>query len=410
MRIHLTHLITAAVFVLGGCTAFDEMTAYQPVRAPYGQPGFQVAVGPGDTVQTLSHRYNIPVAAIVQANRLRSPYRLQAEQIVMLPPPPTYRVKDGDTVAGIATDLGVDEVALARGNGLNRPYQMRVGQVLRVPGGIGPDGEIIDEQPEVVTVPPEITPRASISAQALPPPPGVAQQPAAPPPSAPPPRVAVAMSAPPPTQRYQSLPQPSRPVAPSTSPTALAPPPQLPAPTLPRQTASVAPTPPRQTASAAPTPIVPTTPPRAAPPAPAKEAALRPPPASGGQPHFVRPVGGQVIEGFGPNGSGQNNDGINIAASAGAAVHAADAGTVIYTGNELAAFGNLILIRHAGGWVTAYGHLGSVSVQKGTTVSQGQTIGTVGQTGSVTSPQLHFEVRQGSKPVDPEPYLGGKSG
>jgi murein DD-endopeptidase MepM/ murein hydrolase activator NlpD len=117
-----------------------------------------------------------------------------------------------------------------------------------------------------------------------------------------------------------------------------------------------------------------------------------------------------VVAGFGPNGSGQNNDGINIAAAAGTPVRAAEGGTVIYTGNELAAFGNLILVRHAGGWVTAYGHLGSISVQKGATVNQGQTIGTVGQTGSVTAPQLHFEVRQGSKPVDPENYLGGSRG
>lgn len=131
-------------------------------------------------------------------------------------------------------------------------------------------------------------------------------------------------------------------------------------------------------------------------------------PAQGGIPHFLHPVAGQVIQGFGPNGSGQMNDGINIAASAGTPVHAADAGTVIYTGNELPAFGNLVLIRHGGGWVTAYGHLASISVQRGATVTSGQTIGTVGQTGSVTSPQLHFEVRQGSKPVDPAPFLSGR--
>jgi murein DD-endopeptidase MepM/ murein hydrolase activator NlpD len=81
---------------------------------------------------------------------------------------------------------------------------------------------------------------------------------------------------------------------------------------------------------------------------------------------------------------------------------------VIYTGNELAAFGNLVLIRHPGGWVTAYGHLAKIDVQRGATVIQGQPIGTVGQTGSATAPQLHFEIRQGAKPVDPAPFLSGR--
>lgn len=389
MRIRIPTLIATAALALSGCSAFDEMTAYQPVRAPYGQPGFQVAVEPGDTVEALSRRYNIPPAAIIQANRLRSPYRLQAEQVVMLPPPPTYRVKDGDTVEGIATDLGVDEVALARANGLARPYHMQVGQVLRVPGGIGPDGEIIEEAQDTVTVPPEITPRSSISAQALPPPGAASAQQSV---AAVSPQVSVAVTAPPsPPPRYDGQHSVQRQPAPSAAPTALAPSPQ--------------------TVSAAPTVIVPATPPpRPQPPAPAKQAMVDQPSAKAGQPHFVKPVGGQVIAGFGPTGSGQNNDGINISAAAGTPVRAAEAGTVIYTGNELAAFGNLILIRHAGGWVTAYGHLASVSVQKGAAVAQGQTIGTVGQTGSVNTPQLHFEIREGSKPVDPASYIGGARG
>jgi murein DD-endopeptidase MepM/ murein hydrolase activator NlpD len=125
-------------------------------------------------------------------------------------------------------------------------------------------------------------------------------------------------------------------------------------------------------------------------------------------PHFLTPVRGQVIANFGSDANGLHNDGINIAASAGTPVQAAEAGTVVYAGNELAGFGNLVLIRHAGGWVTAYGHMASIGVQRGAAVAKGQAIGAVGQTGSVTSPQLHFEVRQGSKPVDPAPYLAGK--
>ena len=135
-----------------------------------------------------------------------------------------------------------------------------------------------------------------------------------------------------------------------------------------------------------------------------------PPPAksTASVPHFIRPLSGETVAGFGAGASGQSNDGINIAAPAGTAVHAADSGTVIYTGNELAAFGNLVLVRHAGGWVTAYGHLAKIDVAKGATVVQGQPIGTVGQTGNAPTPQLHFEIRQGAKPVDPAPFLGGK--
>ncbi len=132
------------------------------------------------------------------------------------------------------------------------------------------------------------------------------------------------------------------------------------------------------------------------------------PPSGGGGPHFIRPLSGATVAGFGSSGSGQTNDGINIAAPAGTPVHAADSGTVIYTGNELAAFGNLVLVRHAGGWVTAYGHLAKIDVAKGSTVVQGQPIGTVGQTGNAPTPQLHFEIRQGAKPVDPAPFLPGK--
>ena len=128
--------------------------------------------------------------------------------------------------------------------------------------------------------------------------------------------------------------------------------------------------------------------------------------AASGAPHFLTPVKGDIVGRFGADGSGQKNDGINIAAAAGAPVQAAEGGTVIYAGNELPAFGNLVMIRHKETWVTAYGHLASIAVHKGDAVTKGQTIGSVGQTGSVSSPQLHFEIRDNSKPVDPAPYLG----
>ncbi len=120
---------------------------------------------------------------------------------------------------------------------------------------------------------------------------------------------------------------------------------------------------------------------------------------------FMWPVKGQVISKFGPIAKGRNNDGINIKAAKGTTVKAADAGVVAYAGNELKGFGNLILIKHNDGWVTAYAHNDTIKVRKGQKVSKGTPIATVGTTGGVTTPQLHFETRAGKKALNPLAYL-----
>ena len=128
-----------------------------------------------------------------------------------------------------------------------------------------------------------------------------------------------------------------------------------------------------------------------------------PPPRSGAG--FAWPAYGKVISAYGPKSGGLHNDGINIRVSQGAPVRASDSGTVVYVGNELTGFGNLILIRHAGGWVSAYGHNRELLVARGQKVSRGQTVAKAGATGSVSSPQVHFELRKGSRAVDPQKYL-----
>ena len=122
---------------------------------------------------------------------------------------------------------------------------------------------------------------------------------------------------------------------------------------------------------------------------------------------FIAPVSGRIIEGFGQTGNGQRNDGINIAAAAGTPIHAAADGTVSYAGNELKGYGNLILIKHDDGYVTAYAHASELLVKRGDTIKRGQVIAKSGQTGEVASPQLHFEIRKGSTPVDPLQFLNG---
>jgi murein DD-endopeptidase MepM/ murein hydrolase activator NlpD len=118
-------------------------------------------------------------------------------------------------------------------------------------------------------------------------------------------------------------------------------------------------------------------------------------------PEFRWPARGRIIQGFSNGG----NDGINIAVPEGTQVKAAEAGVVAYAGNELKGYGNLVLIRHPNGFVTAYAHNGDITVKRGDQVTRGQTIAKSGQTGNVASPQLHFELRKGSTPVDPTGYL-----
>jgi len=125
--------------------------------------------------------------------------------------------------------------------------------------------------------------------------------------------------------------------------------------------------------------------------------------AAGVEPEFRWPARGRIIEGFKAGG----NDGINISVPAGTSVRAAESGVVVYSGDGLKGYGNLVLIKHPNGFVTAYGNNGELDVKRGEQVKRGQVIAKSGDTGNVNSPQLHFELRKGSTPVDPTNYLAG---
>lgn len=156
-------------------------------------------------------------------------------------------------------------------------------------------------------------------------------------------------------------------------------------------------------------------------PAPTRTASLQPEPAQkaaavttaepeetrslGGSPQFRWPARGRVISGYGPKANGQHNDGINLAVPEGTEIKAAEDGVVAYAGNELKGYGNLVLLRHSDGWMTAYAHNSQLLVKRGDSVKRGQNVARAGQTGGVTSPQVHFEIRKGSTPVDPTKYL-----
>ena len=198
--------------------------------------------------------------------------------------------------------------------------------------------------------------------------------------------------------------EPDPPAAPvdADRPTAI--PPPAAAPTRPAKPASEpAPPPAAAVPEVTPTPAPPPAPPPAVAAVPDPAPAVGEPAAGGSA--FRWPVDGRLIGRYGPSSGGGFNDGIDIAAEAGTPIVAAADGTVAYAGNELRGYGNLLLIRHAGGWVTAYAHTDRMMVDQGESVVAGQVIATVGSSGSISQPMLHFEIRRGSDAVDPLDHL-----
>ncbi|MCC6471002.1 MAG: M23 family metallopeptidase [Alphaproteobacteria bacterium] len=299
--------------------------------------------------------------------------------------PRTYTVARGDTLYSIARRQGAQPGEVAKLNGLAAPYSIAVGRVLRLPGEMPAPatgaGEVpaaiqaaaLVRQPASGTSAPASAPRNAVSAVTLPP---IAQTVEIKPPG-------TAIAAAPAT-----APAPTPPPAAAAPSEASAAPPATPLPVAPVPAAPAAPAQPQGPAASAMNVALPAPPPRS-------------------MHGFMMPVEGKVIASFGPQIGGLSNDGINIAAPRGAPVKAAEHGVVVYAGNELRGFGNMLLVRHEGGWMTAYAHLATMAVYRGNKVERGQPIGTVGMTGNVTSPQLHFEIRQGKQPVDPEKQLAG---
>jgi murein DD-endopeptidase MepM/ murein hydrolase activator NlpD len=350
-------------------------------------------VAPGDTLATISNRTNTPIRALIDNNGLQPPYNIRPGQELRIAERQNYVVRSGDTLSGLAKRFHVQQSALVELNNLKPPYALRVGQSLVLPSAVETTQSAAAPLPaSTPTTPPapkvDVVPQASnagsVSASALPPPPAAT-----------------------------TAPKPLTPAAPSAPATAK--PVAEPDLTAAEEAAEAAyeaqqkqktqvPSSPTPTPAPAPAPA-PTPAPAAAPApaAPVQEAVVSPPSASG----FSWPVQGKVILKFGATSDGLRNDGINIAAPAGAPVMAAADGTVAYAGNQLRGFGNLVLIRHANGLITAYAHNQSLLVAKGDKVKRGAVIARVGATGNVAKPQLHFEIRKGEEPVDPMKYLDG---
>jgi murein DD-endopeptidase MepM/ murein hydrolase activator NlpD len=260
----------------------------------------------------------------------------------VIAPAVEIEVRRGQTLSGIAHAYHIPMQVVAEANQLAPPYHIEAGQTLIIPSAGQP---------------------------AMPPAPAL---PASPPP-----------------------PSPETATGP-TSPAAVA---------LDRTTAAAVGTPPAAApgpAISTPAPVEATKPVASQEPTPKPE---RPPSSAQAGGSLLWPVHGRVVAGYGSGPDGTHNDGINIAAPRGAPVEAVDAGVVAYAGNELRGYGNLLLVKHPNGWISAYAHCDQMLVKRGDKVARGQVIARVGSTGNVTGPQLHFELRRGNRPVDPREFL-----
>lgn len=394
------------------------ITAAAPVSNGWSRAGGSlVTVTKGESGHTLARRYGVPVDAILVANNMKDPNAFRAGQKVIIPtyvyssankaqsadsglpqgrdayklvanaPVPkgkpggsvrptstassasgsrstdlrdgSYVVRPGDSVISISSKFSTSPKALRSVNGLQPDAVLWIGQKLRIPSATA--------ETQVASLNPSAPLLAPAGATRVP---------------APKPR-ATASRAPA---------TPSKPVnATSTARTEPAKQPK----------AEQAPKPDRTVVAARPDP--------------AKASDATQPAASATKPVAGKPAGrfgwpakGPVISRFGRKANGERNDGINISVPRGTPVHAAENGVVIYAGNELKGYGNLVLVRHGEGWVSAYAHNHDLSVKRGDAVKKGQVIATAGDTGSVSEPQVHFELRRNSKPVDPMPLLAAK--
>jgi len=291
-------------------------------------------------------------------------------------------VQAGDTLYGIARRTGAPLRGLIDANHLQAPYRVQAGQRLQIPRVADTASAPTPVVAETLSALPPFPPRAqpSVDAAPLPAPAGGIAQPV---PAAPGGAFPPAPSPPLPLASSTATPRPAvpaaGPMAPSTSSVT----------SEPRGSTA-------ETSSAAAT----STSAAASPPSTPVDAQ---PPLRAGR--FLWPLRGNILSSFGPKPGGLQNDGINIAAARGASVRAAENGIVVYAGNELKGFGNLLLVRHADGWMTAYAHLDEILVERGASVQRGQAVAKVGQTGSVASPQLHFEMRRAGRAVDPRSVL-----
>ncbi|MFN3656217.1 MAG: peptidoglycan DD-metalloendopeptidase family protein [Pseudolabrys sp.] len=353
---------------LGAYRPSGDITGSVAAAQPSGHwtwdGGSPVTVGQGETVETIARRHGVPASAIMQTNNISSPTAVRPGQRLVIPRYVTAgtapaRTAPVQTPHVQAPQVQAPQTAPARSAAaagsvhVVQPGETLIGIARR-------NGLTLSEIARANNIQPytkvNIGDRVTVPGTARPQPVAAA-------------RPAPVQPAPQPVAQYQQ-PRP----APQVDKVA----------SIPAQTARLA----TQETPAVENPV--------------KEAE-----AAGSMPSFRWPVKGRIISAFGAKVNGVTNDGINLAVPEGTPVKAAEDGVVAYAGNELKGYGNLVLVRHANGYVSAYANASELLVKRGDSVKRGQDIARAGQTGNVTSPQLHFEIRKGSTPVDPTKYLSG---
>jgi murein DD-endopeptidase MepM/ murein hydrolase activator NlpD len=349
----LLRLLVCAALVLGNVAPAASQPAPGLADFDPRRPATQTRVGRGETLYAIAERTRSPLIGLIRVNQLRPPFALTPGQILRLPPLKVHVVAKNETFAAIAKRYRVDERSLAVFNQLDRPVRLSIGQRIILPALVRDQLTGLEPQDLVTLLTAEIAAGNAVTG-------AVAGQIRAPKPAVAPPAVAKG-----PTTKVDAA---KAPKSPASQP-----------------------------------------PPKAAPkssePKSSAVAEATPPPASGAKPNFIWPVRGKLLETFGTKKDLRVVDGIEIEAPPGAPFRAAGPGTVVYVGNQLAGYGWLVLIRHSRDYMTAYAFANSVTVREGQTVTQGQVIGQVGQTGRAASPRLHFQVRYATKPINPVPLL-----
>ena len=343
------------VIVLSACSFNSgrvRLLNYDLGTTLFGNVPESITVTKGDTLYSISKRYNVPLRDLITTNNLTPPYTLKIGQVIRIPSAKYHTVVKGDTLYNISKRYDVDMAALSNLNDLEAPYTLSLGQKLLLPGTLNSPNEYIVESDDVYSN--DVTYKESQEDE---------------------------------TGTIWIMPTQTAKKSVGTSKTNV------------KKASSSAK---KSTTTAA---KKKTTYKKTAAKTKTKKTSAKATKVSARKSKFLWPVQGKVISKFGSLGNGRNNDGINIQAAQGATVRAADAGTIVYAGNELKGFGNLILVKHSGGWITAYAHNQKLLVKKGQKVKRGEKIATVGNTGGVSSPQLHFEVRAGKKAVNPLNYL-----
>jgi murein DD-endopeptidase MepM/ murein hydrolase activator NlpD len=345
-------------------------------RSVYEEPiakGDEIVVGQGDTLYGLSRRHGVGLSELMAVNGLTGPAikpgqrlhlpsgtRAQGGAAPRTPAPapaavaevrPTadapsdwngsHTMAPGESLYKVSRQYNVKTAELQRVNGITDPRRIRPGHVLKVPGAAGASSPA-EPSRTVAAAKPEADPPAKIASTTQP---------------------TIINGG---EKRVAALPAAGVSDAPAVA---------------------AAPQPSASAPAAKPVQVVTVN------------------PADGASQRLRWPVKGKVISGFGQRADGTHNDGINLAVPLGTEVHAAEDGVVAYAGSELKGYGNLVLLRHDNGWVTAYAHNDEMMVKRGDKVSRGQIIAKAGKSGQVEQPQVHFELRQGAKPVDPIPFL-----